>query len=78
MDDALGVVALKGEGAGGDFTSWHVGVIDVLRLGIVDQSLVVDLDEDVFALDFDVVVEPVIVFDEDFFDGVFPDILDRI
>ena len=40
MDDAFWVVALEGEGAGGNFAAGRVGVIDVLRLGMpLDETV---------------------------------------
>jgi|GEM_PF-6432120 len=59
MNDAVGIVALDGEGAAVDLAS---AATPAFRLDPVDRRSAVDLDRDVFAHHLDVVMEPLAVF----------------
>ena len=64
-------MALEGEGAAGELAAGHAGgAFPVVRLGPVHRRLAIDLDNDVLALNLDVLREPLVILGERNLEGI--------
>ena len=59
LNHAFGVVRLDGKGA---FTQLAARTIQAIRLRVINGLFAIDLDDDALAVDFDVVIKPLVVF----------------